>query len=143
MTVEITGAVSDEPRLAASRIRTIGAVVLREHRRMGRYERVLEGTRGQIFAAVYESAIRRRRLITAVSVGDASFSFRTSLSIWSGGQRVTVTVDEVDKLRCVVRVVTEARALVTRQLYDWGEGKRIAERLLSATERARTEPLAA
>lgn len=79
--------------------------------------------------AVFDEAIRALDEM-GCRVSDARkaerlINFTTSMSLWSWKQKGSVLVSEEGSGRCVVSVTTKA----SFQLYDWGEGKRIANRL--------------
>ena len=105
------------------------------------------GDKWQVFAAAYELAIDRGGILVGMDRYAATFIYEhrghTGLSLFSGTQTVTVAVSRIDELSCVVFVDTRASNWRVPQLYDWGEGKRIATRFLDQLETRWAAPLRA
>ena len=110
---------------------------------MGEYERVLPGTRSQVFVAAYQAVIARHQLVTKLDPKRATFSFYTLPTLWSDGHDVTVAVETVDDTRVVVFVDARDASRFGWGRFDFGTARRIAEWVFRDTEAEWTRPLVA
>ena len=108
---------------------------------MGDYERVLRGTRSQVFAAAYRGVIARHHEMGRVDIRRASFVFFTLPTPWCKAYRVTVTVHAVDADRTGIFIETNDQDFYGGTIFDFGTGKRIAERVFRDAEAAWAQPL--
>jgi hypothetical protein len=97
---------------------------------MGR-EASFAKSRDKVYAAALAAVGEAGYVITNSSQSEGLIGFKTRPSVWSWGQQGSVLVADDEGGLC--RVVISSRAGF--QLIDWGEGGRIADRLLGAIDR--------